>query len=63
MLEDTGARSDPDMLSLLTDTRKFCPKCESAMVLRTAKKGAGADRQFWGCSAYAKSKCQFTLPV
>ena len=63
MLEDIGARFDPDVLSLLTDTRKFCPKCESEMVLRTARKGVGAGRQFWGCSAYAKSKCLFTMPV
>jgi Holliday junction resolvase-like predicted endonuclease len=63
MLEDIGARFDPDVLSFLTDTRKFCPKCESQMVLRTAKKGVGAGRQFWGCSAYGKWKCQFTMPV
>jgi Restriction endonuclease len=63
MLEDAGARFDPDVLSLLTDTRKFCPKCESEMVLRTARKGSGAGQQFWGCSAYGKWKCQFTMPV
>lgn len=29
-----------------------CPKCSSEMVLRTAKKGANAGSQFWGCSRY-----------
>ncbi|MBE0545435.1 MAG: topoisomerase DNA-binding C4 zinc finger domain-containing protein [Verrucomicrobia bacterium] len=30
------------------------------MVLRIAGKGAGAGKQFWGCSAYPK--CRFTMP-
>ena len=29
-----------------------CPQCGKAMVLRTAKTGARAGTQFWGCSAY-----------
>jgi restriction system protein len=29
-----------------------CPVCNSPMVLRTAKKGANAGNQFWGCSRY-----------
>ena len=33
-----------------------CPKCGSSMVLRTAKRGAGAGNQFWGCSAYPKCR-------
>src|SRR4051812_40970092 len=27
-----------------------CPQCGSRMVLRTAKRGAAAGKQFWGCS-------------
>ena len=30
----------------------FCPKCGSKMVLRTAKKGRYAGKNFWGCSRY-----------
>lgn len=26
MIEDTGARLDPEALAILKDTRKFCPK-------------------------------------
>jgi len=61
MIEDTKARFDPEALVLLSDTRKYCPKCESEMVLRTATKGRGAGRSFWGCSAYPR--CRFTMPV
>lgn len=31
-----------------------CPKCGSAMVLRTAKSGANQGDQFWGCSNYPR---------
>jgi len=61
MLEVTGARFDPEMLAILKDTRKFCPKCEAEMVLRTAMRGVGAGQKFWGCSAYPR--CRFTMPV
>ena len=33
-----------------------CPQCGSAMVLRTAKKGSNAGKQFWGCSNFPKCK-------
>ena len=31
---------------------KTCPKCGSPLVLRTAKKGTNAGKQFWGCSGF-----------
>ena len=34
-----------------------CPQCGSALVLRMAKRGKNAGRQFYGCSAYPK--CRF----
>ena len=61
MIEDTDARYDPETLEILNDKRKFCPKCEAELVLRTAKKGHGAGSLFWGCSAYPR--CRFTMPV
>ncbi len=61
MLEDTAAGSDPETLAILSDPRKFCPKCEREMVLRTATKGKGAGQLFWGCSAYPK--CRYTMTV
>ena len=33
-----------------------CPKCGSPMVLRTARKGANAGGQFWGCLKYPACK-------
>lgn len=60
LLETTDAKSDPEVLELLHDTRKFCPRCESEMILRTASKGLNAGNQFWGCSEYPR--CRFTMP-
>ncbi len=37
-----------------------CPKCGNAMILRTAKSGANAGSQFWGCSKYPT--CRTMLP-
>src|SRR2546430_2546573 len=39
----------------------LCPRCESPMVLRTARRGDNAGEQFWGCSTYPK--CQGTRPA
>jgi restriction system protein len=33
-----------------------CPRCKGLMKLRTAKRGANAGAQFWGCAAYPKCK-------
>jgi restriction system protein len=61
MLKAADAAHDPDILALLRDTRKYCPKCEQEMVLRTASRGTSAGSQFWGCSAYPS--CQYTMPA
>lgn len=37
-------------------TAPHCPRCNSSMVLRTAKAGAKAGRPFWGCSTYPKCR-------
>ena len=36
-----------------------CPQCGKPLVLRTAKAGKNAGRQFWGCSGYPN--CRGTL--
>jgi restriction system protein len=61
MLESVDAKSDPEILALLNDKRKRCPKCEQEMVLKTARKGLSSGKQFWGCSAFPK--CRFTMPA
>ena len=58
-LEAVDARHDPEILALLADERKFCPKCEAQMVLRTVKNGANAGGHFWGCSTYPR--CSYRL--
>jgi restriction system protein len=58
-LESVNWFCKPGFLQLLTDKRKVCPKCESEMLLKTAKKGAKAGQQFWGCSNYPR--CRFTF--
>lgn len=35
-----------------------CPKCESALVLRTARRGTNSGGSFYGCSGYPK--CRYT---
>lgn len=37
-----------------------CPQCNTTMVLRQARSGAAAGKQFWGCSLYGPSKCRGT---
>lgn len=37
---------------VIAATPPSCPACQSSMVLRTARKGANAGSQFWGCSRY-----------
>lgn len=54
-----GPAHGAEVLALLNDHRKFCPKCENEMVLRTAKRGAKAGKQFWGCPNYPR--CDGTL--
>jgi len=61
MLESVDARFDPEMQALLDDRRKYCPKCEAEMVLRTPSKGPSAGEPFWGCSRYPR--CTYTFEV
>ncbi len=35
---------------------KSCPKCGSLMVIREAKRGANAGKQFYGCSTFPKCR-------
>jgi len=53
MLEESGLMYSREIPALFSDSRKFCPKCESEMVLRTARANGN---QFWGCSNYPRCK-------
>jgi hypothetical protein len=60
LLASTDAKCDSETLSILRDKRKFCPKCECEMVVRTIAKGPGVGNQFWGCSTFPR--CRFRMP-
>jgi four helix bundle suffix protein len=47
---DPTDRSDP------SDRIPNCPQCGKAMVLRMAKTGKNAGKQFWGCTGYPDCK-------
>jgi len=49
-------QGDPSDRSDQPDPIPRCPQCGSLMVLRTAKTGKHAGRQFWGCTAYPDCK-------
>lgn len=60
-----GGYSEQLAAARLTERRKIkdqpdhippCPKCGKPLVLRTAKSGKNAGKQFWGCSAYPECK-------
>lgn len=55
----------PRIATLLNDTRKFCPECETEMVVRTAKKGKKAGSQFWGCPNFRLKppRCRTTFDI
>lgn len=38
--------------------RRICPRCKAELVIRTAKKGEYAGKQFYGCSQFPK--CRYT---
>jgi len=61
LLESVDANYDPDILAILNDTTKYCPKCEGVLMLRTAVNGKNPGSQFWGCSGYPH--CRFTIPA
>ena len=50
LLEEKGDNSKSDL------DGKICPKCGSKLILRTAKKGANAGNQFYGCGGFPKCR-------
>jgi restriction system protein len=59
MLEAADWKFNPEIQSLLASEDKTCPKCERKMVLRTAGRGEGAGRKFWGCEGFPV--CRYVL--
>jgi predicted RNA-binding Zn-ribbon protein involved in translation (DUF1610 family) len=53
-VQNLKRRSDPT-------AERQCPKCGNALLVRTAKSGAKAGQQFWGCSAFPKCRTMQSL--
>ena len=51
----------PVLHAVSTTSAHACPICQSAMVKRTAKRGANLGNAFWGCSQYPA--CKGTRPA
>lgn len=53
-VQNLKRRSDPT-------AERQCPKCGSALLIRTRKTGAKAGEQFWGCSGFPKCRTMQSL--
>ncbi|MAB25692.1 NERD domain-containing protein [Pseudomonas neustonica] len=53
-LQNLKRRSDPT-------AERQCPKCGSALVIRTRKTGGNIGQQFWGCSGFPKCRTMQSL--
>ena len=49
-------KKGPSKINSNVEDSKKCPLCGSEMVLRTAKKGSNAGKDFWGCIQYPKCR-------
>jgi restriction system protein len=56
MLEQSALTSSNEISKLLSDERKFCPKCENELLMKTNRMNG---TKFWGCSTFPY--CMFTL--
>ena len=61
MAEAKRTHATPQVAGPRQDVTIRCPRCESPMVLRTAKRGTHSGEQFWGCSTYPM--CGGTRPA
>lgn len=53
--------AQPGTPSPTTSAQALCPHCGAPLVQRTARQGANAGRDFWGCSTYPR--CRYTKNV
>jgi ssDNA-binding Zn-finger/Zn-ribbon topoisomerase 1 len=45
----------------MNDHHQLCPECGDRLVLRTARRGANAGNQFYGCNDYPR--CRYTAAI
>jgi restriction system protein len=56
LIREPDGSVDQKILALLDDTKKYCPKCEGELVLRTAERGFYRGKPFWSCSNFPRCK-------
>jgi restriction system protein len=61
LINNAGLLSNEQFVHTLNDDTKYCPKCETRLVLRTAEKGMNRGNKFWGCPRYPK--CRYLVNV
>jgi hypothetical protein len=59
--KDDASKLIDELFSDDTDASPTCHKCGSEMILRTAKRGENAGRQFWGCSNYPHCRAMINV--
>ena len=56
-VQQPGSQPDAEASSpALPAAEPLCPRCNSPMVLRTARRGANAGSQFYGCPRYPECR-------
>lgn len=60
---DASAVSDEAILAESAACLHCCPQCGSSMVLRTAKRGTKAEKNFWGCERYPSCRGTISAPT
>lgn len=59
MEEKKENESSIEQVDICKTEEKICPRCGNKLVLRTARRGEKAGKQFYGCSAFPK--CRYIL--
>jgi len=58
--EATNASRNSEVLAVLNDDRRTCPKCGADWVAKRVKKGTNAGSLYWGCSTYPRCRYRVT---
>lgn len=61
--EGQNAPSQPSDAAPTAVEAPVCPRCGSAMVLRTSRSGPNKGQHFWGCSNYPRCRGIVKVPV
>jgi len=62
-LQESATVNEPQTagIEMLVEEKLVCPRCGKELILRTAKQGANAGKQFYGCAGFPK--CRYVRNV